>query len=256
MKAAFRRTLLRRILLAVIWKTTLGSRTGLPKALYLASSRNQANYVRIYNVFLTLRRLVVSSIPEQIMRRAEKMPEGALLCPRAFLDLGKRAAIDQAFSRLAHGGRLMRVCQGVYVLPIKTRFGSRPPSLPKVIESWSELFNETIVPSGGAAANNLGLTTQVPVRPVYLTSGADRELVFGQIKVTLRNAPRLQLAAPGRPAGDAVRALSWLGPEEIQDGLEEIDRRLSEQDMNELARIRSIMPSWMAEPLSALIADA
>ena len=198
----------------------------------------------------------MSSSPEQIMAYAATLPEGALLHPKALLHLGTRAAIDQALSRLAKKGRLMRVCHGIYVCPVETRFGSRPPAVEKVIASLSALWGETIVPCGGAAANALGLTTQMPVRSVYLTPGPNRKLTLGELTVTLRHAPRWQLAAPYRPAGEAVRALSWLGPDEVEAGLDVIGRKLSPEDLEELASLRAIMPTWIAEPASSLVADA
>ena len=195
------------------------------------------------------------SLPNQIMSHAAGSPEGALLCPSALLHLGNRAAVDQALSRLARKGELMRVCQGVYVRPIQTRFGSRPPAVEKIIASLSVLWGETIVPCGGAAANVLGLTTQVPVRSVYLTSGPNRKLALGGLTVELRHAPRWQLAAPNRPAGEVVRALSWLGPSEVVAGLDAIGRKLSPEDLQELAASRAVMPAWMAEPVSAMVAN-
>ena len=197
----------------------------------------------------------VPSLPRQIMNQAAGLPEGTLLCPSALLHLGNRAAIDQALSRLARSGRLVRVCQGVYVRPIQTRFGSRPPAVEKVIAALSTLWGETIVPCGGAAANALGLTTQVPVRSVYLTSGPNRQLTLGELTVELRRAPRWQLAAPHRPAGEAVRALSWLGPDEVEAHLDVIRQKLSAEDFQELAALRAIMPAWVAEPVSAIVAN-
>ena len=38
------------------------------------------------------------------------MPEATPICPAALLDLGQRAAVGQALSRLARSGRLMRIC--------------------------------------------------------------------------------------------------------------------------------------------------
>ncbi len=197
----------------------------------------------------------MSSLPKRIMKLAAESPEGALLSPNALLHLGTRAAIDQALSRLARKGELLRVCQGVYVRPIQTRFGPRPPAVEKVIASLSALWGETIVPCGGAAANALGLTTQVPVRSVYLTSGPGRRLYLGKLAVELRHAPRWQLAAPHRPAGEVVRALSWLGPDEVEAGLGVIGRKLSAEDLRELAASRAVMPAWMAEPVSAMVAN-
>ena len=196
----------------------------------------------------------MSSLSSRILEHASALPEAAPLCPGALLHLGNRAAVDQALSRLARSGQLMRICQGVYMRPVETRFGPCAPSVEKAIASLSSLWGETIVPCGGAAANALGLTAQNPVRPVYLTSGPSRRLRFGALIVQLHHAPRWQMVAPHRPAGDAVRALAWLGPREVDTGLEAIMPKLSAEDFGELAAARAVLPIWMAEPLSALIA--
>ena len=193
-------------------------------------------------------------LSRRIMEHATALLEATPLCPAALLHLGNRAAVDQALSRLARSGHLMRICQGVYMRPIETRFGVRAPRVAKAIAALSQMWGETIVPCGGAAANCLRLTTQNPVRAVYLTSGPNRRLHFGSSIVELRHAPRWQLAAPHRKAGDVIRALAWLGPEEIEDGLEAVLKTLSEADREELAAARAIMPIWMAEPVSARLA--
>ena len=108
---------------------------------------------------------------------------------------------------------------------------------------------------GASVANVLGLTTQNPVLFVYLTSGPNRRLRFDTQEVRLRHAPRWQLVAPCRPAGDAVCALAWFGPREAEDALTAVANKLSDDDMAELAAARAIMPAWMAEPVSALITD-
>ena len=193
-------------------------------------------------------------LSRRIMEHAEAHPEATPLCPAALLHLGNRAAVDQALSRLARSGRLMRICQGVYMRPIETRFGRCAPSTAAAIKALSALWGETIVPCGGGAANCLGLTTQNPVRMIYLTSGPNRRLHFGGSVVELRHAPRWQLAAPHRKAGEVIRALAWLGPEEVEDGLDAVLPTLSEAEREELATARAVMPIWMAEPLSARLA--
>ncbi len=86
---------------------------------------------------------------------------------------------------------------------------------------------------------------------VYLTSGSGRWLQFDGHPVELHHAPRWQLAAPCRKVGDVIRALTWLGPREVEDGLEAILPELSSDDLDELAVARAAMPNWMAEPASA-----
>lgn len=193
------------------------------------------------------------SLTRRIAQHAATPPEGAPICPNGLLLLGSRSAVDQALSRVVRHGRLMRVCQGVYVRPIETRFGTCPPAVEKVVASLSALWGEVIVPSGGPAANLLGLTEQIPVRPVYLTSGPTRQLRLGDQRVQLRHAPRWQLVAPHRPAGAIVRALAWLGPQEAEAGSREMAARIPDGDLAELAEARAILPAWIAEPVSGLV---
>ena len=197
----------------------------------------------------------MKSLPERIMEHAEARPEATPICQPALLHLGKRGAVNQALSRLARSGRLMRICHGVYMRPIQTRFGRCAPSIHKSLQALSRLWGETIVPSGGAAANWLGLTTQNPVRSVYLTSGRNRRLHFGKHPVELRHAPRWQLAAPHGMTGVVIRALAWLGPDEVDDGLDAVLPQLSERELDELATAQAIMPKWMAAPLSRRLAN-
>ena len=155
----------------------------------------------------------MARLPKRVMKHSSKSPEDTLLHPNRLLHLGSRAAVDQALFRSVRSWRLTRVCQSIYVRPDETRFGLRPPAVEKVVASLLALWGETVVSCGGAAANVLGLTTQVPVRSVYLTSGPSRRLTFGEVTMELRVAPRWQLVAPHQPAVDDVRALARLGRE-------------------------------------------
>jgi hypothetical protein len=195
------------------------------------------------------------SLSSRILEHASALPEAMPICPGVLLHLGSRAAVDQALSRLVRAEQLLRIFRGVYMRPIETRFGLRTPDIDEAIMSLSALWGETIVPCGGAAANVLGLTTQIPVQSVYLTSGPSRRLYFSRLLVRLRHAPRWQLVAPNRRAGDVIRALAWLGPLEVEDGLALVVSRLSADDLAELAAARATMPAWMAAPVSALIAN-
>ena len=198
----------------------------------------------------------MKSLTERIMEYAEAKPEATPMQAEDLLHLGERAAVSRALSRLARSERLLRICRGVYMRPIKTRFGLRAPSLDQAIGALANLWGETVVSNGGDAANWLGLTTQNAVHTVYLTSGPDRLLHFGAHQVKLLHAPRWQLAAAHGTAGTVIRAISWLGPHEVERSLDAVLPKLSRQEVNELAAARTVLPNWMAEPLSRRLAHA
>jgi hypothetical protein len=189
---------------------------------------------------------MMQRLTEQILSHAEGLPEGAPISAKGLLHLGNRAAVDQALSRLVERGRLMRAGRGVYLRPISSRFGTRSPSVEQAVEALASQRGEVIVPSGAAAANTLGLTTQVPVRSVYLTSGRSRTMSLGKQIVELRHAPRWQLALANRPAGEAVRALAWLGPDKAEAALQALKRKLPSTTFQELVAVAPQLPTWLA----------
>lgn len=202
--------------------------------------------------------LTMNSLSNHIMQHAEEQPESTPLCPDNLRHLGNAHEVAEALEHLATADRLLHVCQDVYMRPIDTRFGRCAPRVGKAIEALSDLWDETIVRCGGAAANCLGLTTQNPLREVFLTSGPSRQLHFGAYVVELHVAPAWQLVvAPCRKAGDVIRALAWLGPAEVEGGLAAVLPTLSEDDRRELAAIpatTTTMPDWLAAPVAACLA--
>jgi hypothetical protein len=195
----------------------------------------------------------MQTLAKQVFEHAAGLPEGTPLVAKELLHLGNRAAIDQVLSRLIARGTLLRAGRGVYVLPVESRFGTRAPTAVKMIEGLANQRGETIVSHGAAAANALGLTTQVPMRAVYLTSGPNRRLKLGAQTVELRHAPIWQLIFPGSAAGEAVRALAWLGPEKAGEAIPKLRVKLMPSELKEVISARSRLPTWMAKEISALV---
>jgi hypothetical protein len=191
--------------------------------------------------------MAVTRLTEQILEHAAGLPEGTPLAAKSLLHLGSRAGVDQALSRLAERGELIRAGRGFYLRPVASRFGTRAPSVEHAVEALATQRGEVIVSNGAAAANALGLTTQVPIRSVYLTSGRTRTMNLGKQVVELRHAPRWQLALADRPAGQAVRALAWLGPEKAEAALQTLKRKLPPSSFGELVAAAPQLPTWLAK---------
>lgn len=191
----------------------------------------------------------MTKLPESILLQAQSLPEGGVLSPKEFLHLGSRAAVDQALSRLTKQGKLLRVARGTYVTPVSSRFGTRAPSPEKVVHALAAQNGDVVTPHGASAANTLGLTQQVPIREVYLTSGRTRKLKLGRSEIMVKHAPRWMLALGSGPAGAAVRALAWMGPAHVGESLAALRRTLPPSEWQALASARAALPSWMARAI-------
>lgn len=185
-------------------------------------------------------------LAEHILIHAGGLPEGSPIVAKSLLHLGNRAAVDQALSRLAERGQLIRAGRGLYLRPVSSGYGIRSPSVQMAIEAIASQKGEVIVSSGAAAANTLGLSTMVPLQLMYLTSGRSRTMCFGKQIIELRHAPRWQLTLANSEAGTAVRALAWLGPEKADAALVALKRKLPATTFNELVAVAPQLPTWLA----------
>ena len=192
----------------------------------------------------------MSELSQTILFIAQSLAEGELLLPKEFLHLGTRAAIDQSLTRLTKEGHLLRVGRGMYARPVPGRFGVRPPSAESVVQAIEASSGELVVASGAAEANALGLTTQVPSREIYLTSGPTRQLHLGKRKVELKHGTRGQMLMGKRPAGKAIRALLWLGQKQAPVALQTLRSSLEAQEWEAMRSAISVLPSWMARAIS------
>ena len=201
------------------------------------------------------RSVVMERLTTKILEHIAEQPEGVPIGAKGLLHLGSRAAIDQALSRLFERGQLMRVGRGFYVRPLETRFGRRPPSVEGVVQALASSKGEVVASHGAAAANALGLTTQVPARAVYLTSGSSRWLRLGEQGVELRHAPRWQLTMATRPAGQAIRALAWVGEAHAGEALQTLWPRMPSGVRQEIISARPSLPTWLARQVSEFVAN-
>lgn len=191
----------------------------------------------------------MKTLPERILEQSQQLPEGGVLSPKDFIHLGSRAAVDQAFSRLAKAGKLMRVTRGAYAAPVTSRFGTRPPAPEKVVKAIAEQRGETLVQHGARAANALGLTQQVPIKEAFLTAGRSRRIKLGKTEVLVQHAPRWMLALGSSLAGEAIRALAWLGQAHVSEAVGKLHGTLPESEWNSLLASRGILPTWMAQAI-------
>ena len=192
-------------------------------------------------------------LSKKILAYAAEQPEGTPLLASELLHFGKRAAIDQSLARLARRGHLIRARRGIYLAPVTRRFGARPPEPTKVIEAIALRSGETVVPSEAASANALGLTTQVPVREVYLTSGHSQRLQLGKQVLELKHVPAWKLRLANRPAGQALRAIAGAGPKQAHLVARQIQDCLNKKELAVLADISThYMPAWMAKEIYGL----
>ena len=106
-----------------------------------------------------------------------------------------------------------------------------------------------IVTNGAVAANRFGLTTQQPIRRVYLTSGRSALLALGSNPVELRHVPKWQTVLPNEPAGEAIRAMAYLGKEQAREAARQLRERLEPSQWLKLNKVAPKLPKWIGSAI-------
>lgn len=196
------------------------------------------------------------STTEAIRSRIRRVPKGKPFTTSLFAHCGPRGAVDRALSRIVHDGGINRLSRGVFARPRKSRFvGNVIPGVFEVIQAIAKDNGETVQVHGAEAARRLGLSTQVPTVPVFLTSGSSRTIRIGNITVRMihtSNSRRLQFA--GETAGLALSALWYLGKNNLTR--ETVAAIGSAVGPKEFEKLRSAdVPAWMAMALNVTARD-
>ena len=193
------------------------------------------------------------SIADRIMKRVRAKGRGKwVFIPKDFLDLGSRAAVDQALSRLAKRGIVRRVGRGFYDFPRMIRnnpFLKDGPAAPNIRSAVDALVRRDgcrLMPGGGHMANCLGLTNAMAMKIWYQTDGANREVKVGGFTIHLRHARPKIMAWHGMRSAPVVLALDWLGPYAIHDPkvIPTLRSSLSDEIKKELIDNSANLPSF------------
>lgn len=183
----------------------------------------------------------------RIHKRIVGKGRGAIFAPADFLDICSRDSVDKALSQLTSQGVIRRLARGLYDYPrISPRFGPVAPPAEDVARAIARKDNHVLQVSPAAAANQLGLSTQVPVRLIYLTDGPTRTRLVGRQAFEFRNASPKTLVGAGQKSGAVFQALRYLGKDRVDDrAVSTLARALDKGDRDLLLRQSRQVPAWM-----------
>jgi hypothetical protein len=125
----------------------------------------------------------------------------------------KRWEIDQALRKLEKDGKIKRIISGLYYYPSYSKLLQEivAPDMQQVAYALARKFNWIIFPEGNTALNFLGLSTQIPVKHIYISNGRPRKYKIGNCILEFRHRMLRESAICNEQANLVVQALKSLG---------------------------------------------
>jgi Family of unknown function (DUF6088) len=191
-----------------------------------------------------------------ILRKIRAKRPGWIFTPKQFSQLGNRAAVDQALSRLSRTGEIRRLARGIYEFPkIHPKIGVLSPSPEAIAHAVAERTGSRIMVSGAKAANILGLSTQVPIQNLFLTEGPSRTVRVGHQTVSLRHVAPSKLLGAGTEAGIVLQAVRSYGQKRIREiPVEALAHKLPRAVKSAVKRLAVAAPAWTQPVLHQITA--
>ena len=189
------------------------------------------------------------STDSKVLRRIRANKREGVFTPDSFTDLGTRRAIDLALMRYRDSGVIRQLARGLYDYPrIDPQLGPLQPATDDIARALAGRDATRLQPSGAYAANLLGLTTQVPMKVVYLTDGRSRTIQINKRQIILKHTTPRNMATAGKISGLVIQALRHLGQKNVNDKvIAQLDRRLDADARRQLARDIRYAPAWIAD---------
>jgi hypothetical protein len=190
-----------------------------------------------------------SSINSQIASIVRQSTPGQVILPSDFKDFGTSTAIRKTLSRLVEQKVLVRMGQGIYVVPIQDKvFGEVLPSMEEIAVSLAKKEHVKIMPTGQHALNKIGLSTQVPMKMVFLTNGTKKSITIGKSSIVFQPTTAKKLAMTGTISSLLFLGLAELDLDQLNKlEIEKIINLLKKEDVKKLKHDLKLAPSRISD---------
>ena len=163
--------------------------------------------------------------------------------------------VRQCLSRLEKSQHIVRIMRGVYYQPAYSELLQEyeAPSPHHVAMALARNFGWAIAPSGAAALNMLGLSTQVPAHWSYVSDGPYRSFSFGNINIEFKHCSAKEISGMSPKTALVIQAIKALGKENIdEENLQKIRRNLSAEEKIALLEEAKRTTVWIYEAIKKI----
>lgn len=190
-----------------------------------------------------------------IANTIKRKKQGELVFPTDFRGAGTGEAIKKALSRLHQTGALKRLAHGIYYIPkIDPVLGEIRPGADEVVKMLAKKEKIRVRPAGAYALHQLGLTTQVPTKLVYITDGHSRQFKLGKLQIKFKATTPKKLSTVGTISSLVIQALEEIGTDNIdattQSKLHELLRK---EDPKKLKHDLTLAPAKVNDYIVKLL---
>lgn len=190
----------------------------------------------------------------KIENKILKSSRGELFFADDFKNFATPENIRLTLFRMENDGLIERLAHGIYIKPKKDPLlGTIYPNIGEIAKEIAKRDKARIAPTGVMALYLLALTTQVPLKAVYLTDGSQREVKIGNRTIKFKRTVPKSFAIKDELLHLIVQAFKEKGQKEItEDFLETIKQAVKKLDEKVMQNQAVYAPVWIQKQINNL----
>jgi predicted transcriptional regulator of viral defense system len=177
-----------------------------------------------------------------------KIGKGEIFFISDFTKLGNYEAVRKSLQRLVKKGKVERIAKGIYFVPKKhERLGIIYPHAEQIAKAIVKRDKARIIATGSTALNLLGLSTQIPMKVVFLTDGSARNIKVGKQIIQFKKTNTKNLSIEHRLTNLIIQAFKAIGEKNVtEEQIDKIQTVIDQSDERELIyQNLKNAPVWM-----------
>lgn len=196
----------------------------------------------------------MSNTSERILERINSEKYGAFTSSD-FSDIDNYKMISKTLETLDDKGIIKRARRGIYYIPKYNELLGieEAPSINEIAKAIARQYNLIIIPSGNYALNMIGLSTQVPIKYIYITNGPYNEYEVGNNTIYFKHSTSREINDLSYKILICIQALKTIGKNNIDENvIKKISCFLDDVDKNNLKTKNYKITSWIHDILKSV----
>jgi len=200
----------------------------------------------------------MQNISNQIKTEISSKRKGKIFFLKDFEKFGMKNAVRQTLFRLCNDKFLIRLSAGIFLYPKTDKYiGIIYPSIEEIAKEIAKREKARLIATGVYALNALGLSTQMPMRVVFLTDGTPRIInIEGKASIKFKKTIPKYLALRGKIMTLVIFAMKEIGKNQItEEHLSKLKKILQQEEPKNIEHDIKLAPDWIATIILKLTAN-
>ena len=185
-----------------------------------------------------------------IFNRIRKNGKNWVFSQKDFIKDFSRWEIDHSLHFLEKERKIKRILTGLYYFPEYSEILKEfvAPDMRKVADALARKYDWNIFPEGNTALNYLGLSTQIPARFIYISSGSPRKYKVNGMTLEFRHRVLTETMIKDKNAMLVVQAIKSVG--QIHADTEFVNllsKRFTYKEWVKIEKITHKVTNWVFE---------